>query len=116
MNLPATFEALVSEATQLDLYENLIGQLNKDLLLANIDVQFDKGITPEHLKSKLHETIFTLIQERFSEYLNLLYIIDVPEDKVKAIEGNDMMDISEGVAFLVLLREWQKVWIKKNYG
>jgi len=103
----------ISEET--DLYQKLIHQLNKDFLLANIDLDFDEEILPTSLKLILHETIYQLIQEKFTEYLNLLYIIDVPEGKVKQLDGSDMVRLSEQVSFLILLREWQKVWYRNNY-
>ena len=114
MQLPATFEDLITEANHLNLYKNLILQLNKDFLLANIDLDFHEDILPSSLKLILHETIYKLIQEKFADYLNLLYIIDVPENKVKALNGNDTLKLSEEVSFLILKREWQKVWFRNK--
>lgn len=115
MQLPTTFEALIKEANQLSLYKKLILQLNKDFLLANIDLDFHEDILPSSLKLMLHETVYKLIQEKFTEYLNLLYIIDVPEKQVKALDGSDTIKLSEQVAFLILRREWQKVWFRNRY-
>lgn len=115
MQLPATFEALIEEANQSDLYHKLIKQLNKDFLLANIDLDFHEEILPSSLKLLLHETVYKLIQEKFTDYLNLLYIIDVSEKQVKALDGNDMLKLAEDVSFLILKREWQKVWFKNYY-
>ena len=115
MNLPATFNDLVQEVNDIGLYKKLVEQLNKDFLLANIDLDFDEDILPSSLKLILHETIYQLIQEKFADYLNLLYIIDVPEKKVKQLDGSDVVQMSEQVSFLILLREWQKVWYKNQY-
>lgn len=115
MQLPTTFESLIVEANRLDLYKKLIFQLNKDFQLANIDLDFHEAILPSSLKLLLHETVFKLIQEKFTEYLNLLYIIDVPEREVKALDGDDLLKLSEEVSFLILKREWQKVWFKNYY-
>ena len=114
MQLPSNFEDLVQQASRIEMYEKLIRQLNKDFLLANIDLDFDENILPSSLKLMLKETIYQLLQEKFMDYLNLLYIIDVPEYKVKAIDGSDMFQVSEEVSFLILLREWQKVWYRNN--
>ena len=115
MTLPTTFNDLIQEANKLDLYNKLIIQLNKDFLFANVDLEFDEEVLPSSLKLILHETVFKLIQEKFADYLNLLYIIDVPEKKVKQLDGSDMVKLSEDVTFLILQREWQKVWYKSQY-
>ena len=57
MQLPTTFEALIEEANTLDLYKKLIAQLNKDFLLANIDLGFHDAIEPLSLKLLLHDAI-----------------------------------------------------------
>jgi hypothetical protein len=116
MQLPTTFDSLIENANQLSLYKKLIKQLNKDLLYANIDLVFDEEVLPTSLKLLLHETIYRLIQEKFSVYLNLLYIIDVSEQKVKKLDGNDILKLSEEVTFLILQREWQKVWLRNKYS
>ncbi|HMQ43519.1 MAG TPA: hypothetical protein PKC63_04145 [Mariniflexile sp.] len=115
MQLPTTFEALIDEAHELELYKKLIHQLNKDFLLANINLGFDEEILPTSLKYLLHETVFKLIQEKFTDYLNLLYIIDVSEKSIKALDGSDLLKLSEAVTFLILKREWQKVWLRNAY-
>ena len=76
MKLPVTFDELVLEAHQNNLYRNLINQLNKDFVFANIDLEFDEEVLPTSLKLILHETVYQLIQEKFTDYLNLLYIIE----------------------------------------
>lgn len=115
MQVPANFDVLVEEATQLDLYKKLVEQLNKDFLLANIDADFHEEILPSSLKIMLHETIYELIQHKFTEYLNLLYIIDVPEQQVRQLDGDDTIQLAEQVSFLILKREWQKVWYRNKF-
>ena len=114
MHLPLTFEKVIENANQLNLYKNLVRQLNKDLRYANIDLVFDEAVLPDSLKLMLHETIYQLILERFSDYLNLLYIVDVSEQKIKELDEDDTLKLSEEVTFLILLREWQKVWYKSQ--
>jgi|SRR5690606_861658 len=115
MQLPATFDDLIIEANQLNLYKNLIFQLNKDFKLANIDLDFHEDILPTSLKLLLHETTFNLIQEKFADYLNLLYIIDVSEKQIRDLDGSDTLKLSEDVAFLILRREWQKVFLRNKF-
>nr|WP_282122848.1 hypothetical protein [Algibacter mikhailovii] len=116
MQMPMSFDQLITEANQLDLYKKLVFQLNKDFKLANIDLDLHEDVLPSSLKLLLHETIFKLIQEKFTEYLNLLYIIDVSESQVRALDGEDVLKLSEEVSFLILKREWQKVWFRNTYS
>lgn len=116
MSLPSNFEDLISEAEGLDLYKKLIVQLNKDVLYANIDLEFDEETLPTSLRFVLQETVFNLINSKFSDYLNLLYIVDVSEAKIKSLDGSDTLKLSEEVTFMILQREWQKVWYKAKYS
>lgn len=116
MQLPQTFDDLISEAESSELYSKLIQQINKDFLLANIDLDFEEHILPSSLKYLLHEIVFKLIQDKFADYLNLLYIIDVSEQKIRQLDGNDTLKLSEDVTFLILQREWQKVWFRHKYS
>ncbi|WP_299128205.1 hypothetical protein [uncultured Winogradskyella sp.] len=112
--LPNNFEDLIAEANQLQLYKKLILQLNKDMYLANIDLEFNKETLPTSLKLVLQETVFHLILNKFSDYLNLLYQVDLPEVKVRALKTENTARLSEDVTFLILQREWQKVWYKAH--
>ncbi len=115
MKFPTTFENLVEEAKAYNLYPKLIAQLNKDFLYANISLDLSEAVLPTSLKLILDEIIFELIQEKFTEYLNLLYIIDVPEEVIKKLEGYDTLQLAKQVSFLILKREWQKVWFRNHY-
>jgi hypothetical protein len=115
MLAPRNFDDLMTQANNENLYVKLVRQLNKDFLLANIDLDFEEDILPTSLKYILQDTIFKLIQEKFAEYLNVLYIIDIPEHKVKQLDGSDVAELSEQITFLILLREWQKVWYRNKH-
>lgn len=112
---PVNTDLLLEESQKEALYLELIEQINKDFNLANEGIDFPKSISPEELKIQLHEKIYRLIQYKFAEYLNLLYIIDVPEDQIKKLDGSDLVALAEQVAFLILKREWQKVWFRNKY-
>ena len=112
---PISTDNLLSEAEKENLYQKLIEQINKDFNLANEGIDFHSSTKPEELKIQLHEKIYRLIQYKFAEYLNLLYIIDVPEDQVKQLDGSDIAELSSQVAFLILKREWMKVWFRNRY-
>ncbi len=110
-----TTEEIIAQSESLQLYTKLILQLNKDFQRAAITEAFLKTVSPSELKTKLQDIVFYLLQNHSSEYLNLLYIIDVSEKKIRNIEGNDSVETSEQIAYLILLREWQKVWFKEKY-
>lgn len=112
---PATTDLLLTVAQSENLYLKLIEQINKDFNLANEAIDFPLSTKPDELKVQLHEKIYRLIQYKFAEYLNLLYVIDVPEDQIKKLDGSDLVALSEEVAFLVLKREWMKVWFRNKY-
>ena len=112
---PISTDNLLSEAEKENLYVKLIEQLNKDFNFANEPIDLPIDLLPEDLKARLHEKIYRLIQYKFAEYLSLLYIVDVPEDQVKKLDGSDIMELSQQVAFLVLKREWMKVWFRSRY-
>jgi hypothetical protein len=120
MNFPNSTKLLL-DAEKTGLYKNLLSQLQKDFILANIPVDLEMGtapgpIPPATLKSVLHEKIYLLIMEKFTDYLNLLYIVDVPEKAFKEIRLTDVVEIAEQVTLLILRREYQKVWTKAQYG
>jgi len=112
---PINTDNLLSEAEKENLYLKLIEQINKDFNSANEAIDFPMSTSPEELKIQLHEKIFRLIQFKFAEYLNLLYIIDVSENEIKKLDGSDLVNLSEDVAFLILKREWQKVWFRNKF-
>ena len=112
---PINTDSLLSEAEKETLYLKLVEQLNKDFNLANEAIDFPMSISPNELKLQLHEKIYRLIQYKFAEYLNLLYIIDVSEEEIKKQDGSDLLMLAEQVAFLILKREWQKVWFRNKY-
>lgn len=112
---PINIDLLLSEAEKESLYIKLVEQLNKDFNLANESIDLAISISVNELKSELHEKIYRLIQYKFAEYLNLLYIVDVSEEEIKKLDGSDLVLLSEQVSFLILKREWQKVWFRNRY-
>lgn len=107
---------LLQKVQEERLYEKLVAQLEKDFGLANVPIELSLEIVPNDLKAVLHEKIYLLILEKFNDYLNLLYVIDVPEKAFKEIQGTDVVEVAEQVSFLILKRELQKVWFKSKYS
>lgn len=113
--VPISTDELLSNAQNENLYPKLINQINKDFNLANEAIDFPQCTTAQELKIQIHEKIYRLIQYKYAELLNLLYIIDVPEDNIKQLDGADTVELSEQIAFLILKREWMKVWFRNYY-
>ncbi|MBT8307264.1 MAG: hypothetical protein KJN85_10025 [Maribacter sp.] len=114
LDLPNSHELLL-KAQQERLYAKLVMQIKKDFGLANIPVDLANDISPGDLQIFLQEKIYYLMLEKFPEYLNLLYVIDVPENAFKQIQVTDVFEVAEQVSYLALKRELQKVWLKEKY-
>ncbi|CAM1339235.1 hypothetical protein [Tenacibaculum aestuarii] len=107
---------LLSSVATTKLYKDLIIQLNKDLSLTGIDVNFPENSSPLELKESLQKIIKELILQDFNSYSNLLYRIDVSEKEIQNIASSDIDKYSENATFLILKRVWKKVWFKKNFS
>tara|TARA_R110002051_G_scaffold159536_6_gene230986 strand:- start:8606 stop:8959 length:354 start_codon:yes stop_codon:yes gene_type:complete len=105
-------QASIDEA----LYEKLVAQITKDFGLAAIAVELPLQVSPKNLKTILHQKIYQLMLDRFTDYLNVLYIVDVSEKSIKEIQAIDPIEIADQVSFLILKREYQKVWFRNKYS
>lgn len=107
-------EELLTKAHDVDLLNKLIVQLNKDFGLAGIDQMFELNSKPKGLINQLNKVIYGLLQNQFDNYLNLLYRVDISEIEIKKLDGSNPFKLSEQVTFLLLKREWQKVWFRNK--
>ena len=112
---PSSIDSLINQAEEEHLYFKLIEQTNKDFALANEPINVPLDVFPFQFRDLVHEKVLKLIQNKFAEYLNLLYIIDVSELEIKKLDGSDLVQLAEQVTFLILKREWQKVWFRNRY-
>uniref|UniRef100_UPI00404AE573 hypothetical protein n=1 Tax=Flavobacterium sp. TaxID=239 RepID=UPI00404AE573 len=108
-------EQLLESALSVHLYEQLIKQIEKDFTLANEIIEFPNPCEVLDLQNILSDKLFQLINHRFDSYLNLLYLMDVSEAEVKKLSGHDLSLMTNEVVFLILKREWQKVWFRNYY-
>ncbi|WP_327019030.1 hypothetical protein [Croceibacter atlanticus] len=108
---------LFEEATSLNLFKNLVVQIEKDFNLASVDLEIDtiESTTPNSLLDGIESKIYYLLQYDTSTYINLLYIIDVPEHSIKYLKAENLEQFSKDISFLILKRCWMKVWYKANY-
>jgi hypothetical protein len=91
----------------------LLSQLQKDYERANISFPLLGAIgsepDPSRILQDLRESLYFLLMERFDQYLNLMYAIDVPEREFKGINVTDAVEVATQVTFLLLRREWKKI-------
>ena len=113
--VPMDAFSLLDRALSENLYEQLLHQIQKDFGLANASISLEKNCTPEILQNILLDKIFELINHRFDDYLNVLYLMDVSETEVKSLSGHDLQLMAQEVVFLILKREWKKVWFRNHY-
>ena len=97
------------------LYEALVAQLKKDFTRVNLEIDLNKGIGSEELQVVIREKLYFLLMERFTEYLNLMYAVDIPERVFKDLKITDTVDVAEQVMFLIFKRELQKVMLREKY-
>lgn len=105
---------LLQKVTVENLYEQLIIQINKDFQLANLDVSVDVSSTPLELKNILSVVLRKMITNNYDDYLNFLYRVDVPEKELLGIKSDNLDEVIGQISFLVLKREYQKVWFKNR--
>lgn len=107
--------SLLEYAASCQLYSKLIRQINKDFHAAQASLELPMHVDPAALCAAIREKIYYLLLERFSDFLQLMYIIDIPETAYRQMQTRDVVEIADQIGFLVLKREWQKVWLKTNY-
>jgi hypothetical protein len=107
-------EELLQSITVENLYAQLIAQLNKDFQLVNVTSSFESTNSPTELKKELFAILLHLINNQYDDYLNLLYRIDVPESELAKLKNDNLTTSMEEITYLVLKREYQKVWFKNK--
>jgi len=106
---------LLANIEQKNLFLKVIDQINKDFQLANLNERVNSKISPLELIELLKGLLLKLINNHYDDYLNFLYRVDVSEKELLTIQENDLPKIIEKITFVVLKRECQKVWFKKNF-
>jgi len=111
-----TYRDLEVQIFKDEIFNQLVAQVNKDFSLIGIDFQFKEIITLKEFLQQFNSIIIELIDNNFELFLNLLYRIDLSENKIKTIIKNNSDSFYAKVSFEILKREWQKVWFRLNYG
>ena len=111
----ATALELLQKVETENLVVKLIQQLNKDYQLANINEFFSEELAAAELYDTLTSSLLNLMNLNYDGYLNLLYRIDVSESQLVKVKSQNLEEAIQEVAFFVLQREVQKVWLKAHY-
>ncbi|WP_456463091.1 hypothetical protein [Lutibacter sp.] len=106
---------LLEKVANENLYQNLIIQLNKDFQLSNLNESFELSSEPNQLKKALANILLKLITKQYDDYLNLLYRIDVSEKELLTVSSNNLNVTVEQITYIILKREYQKVWFKNRF-
>jgi len=106
---------LLNKSISENLFIKIIQQLNKDFLLANISHHFSEAISPSELKNTLTTILNKMMVNNYDDYLNLIYRIDISEKDLVKVKGQTLNLIVEEIAYLILKREYQKVWFKNKF-
>ena len=108
-------EQLMQVAIGDSLLDKLKHQVEKDFVLANVPLQIPETIGHSEFITLIREKVYYLMMEHFAEYLNLMYIIDIPESAFHNIEITDTVDVADQITLLILKREYKKVWYRNRY-
>ena len=106
---------LIDQVQKKNLLIKLVQQINKDANLVGLDFYLSENSTPQNILCNLQKLLINLINNNFSDYVNLLYRIDISEKEIVKLQGLEANVLTEKVAILILRKEWQKVWFKSKY-
>jgi hypothetical protein len=115
MRFPKNSRELISAISNNEMVVAMIHQLNKDFALCNLKKTFTPDLLPIELFTELNEELQGLYANQYDDYLNLLYRVDVSERDILRLKNSHSGQNSDQMAFLILKREYQKVWIKRNF-
>ncbi len=115
MLLPKNTAELIGKISTDRIVGELILQLNKDFQLCNLRIKYELSLSPSELHKKLDQDVSNLIMNRYDDYLNLLYRIDISERELFELKHRKLDQTSDQIAFLILKRVYQKVWLKRNF-
>jgi len=94
-----------------------IAQLEKDFLAVGVNFDIEKPVKDyKQLFSFTNNLVNALNEQDPKRIINLLYRIDLPEEKVQEEMKISILTFSELLAELIVKRELQKVILKNYYS
>lgn len=112
--LPLEIHAALQQNTFL---EETIDQLEKDFLMVGIHFDIEQPVHSFHQVFQFTYTILNTLNERDpSRLVNLLYRIDLPEEKIKEEMQNTELTFIELISDMLVKRELYKVILRKRFS
>ena len=109
-------DSLLLMVSNKGLLTHLVTQLNKDFALSGLSISLENITDAQHLSNTLIKIVQHLIQTNFDGFLQLLYRVDVEESQLQSDATQNIEVISEKATFLILKREWEKVYYKNHFS
>ena len=94
-----------------ELYPQFLAQIQKDISRAGMFYKV-QSVGPKDLFLEIEKLIRDTLQHNFNDYVNLLYAVDVSEGEVRKADDQKLEDIARYATYLILKREWQKVYYR----
>jgi hypothetical protein len=94
-----------------------IALIRKDFNLEASELSFEETtLSADILLDRLDKLVAYLLEKDFSRLLQILYRIDIPEEKLRQALASNKGEPSTMIARLILERELQKVETRKRYS
>ena len=97
------------------LYQDLIVQLNKDLLLGGVNLKIASNCAPNNLIKQLSKLLKELVQHNYQTFNQFMYTLDVSEEKLHNLKQTNLELLAPQLTHLVLERVLQKVILKARF-
>ncbi len=94
-----------------------VTQLEKDFLMIGVNFDISKPVKDYRQLFEFTNHLVNALNEKDpTRILNLLYRIDLPEEKVQSEMQNSQLSFSEMLSELIVKRELFKVVLRKKYS
>ena len=116
MTAKENYIPVLNKKLSVQLYEDLINQLNKDTLLSGIDFSIKEICSPLELVEKLSNLLKQLIEKEYQLFSQFMYRLDVSESKISNLKETELDNLIQELTRIVLERLLQKIYLKQRYN
>ncbi|MBB1138269.1 hypothetical protein [Myroides sp. WP-1] len=105
---------LENQLKEQDLFEQLVQQIERDFRMSvDEDLTFPAS-TPLELVQQIQGVLESIASRTPAKLSMLLYRIDVAEKDIRALEEGDVFNYFQQLTYLIVKREFQKVYFRTN--